>query len=316
MARTQGTKDIVGWQEHSLVRDLALGAESGEELAEKYDIAPQTVRDFKRRKKARIAAVLADWSNEFSDVWRVKKHNRVAELDWLADEQLARLRELKEDAERATETMRKLDPDAAPVRVPIREWNACTRQLARLEQQIAQEMGQDAAHIDGIAGDAGLLFTMRQLGLIPTEQVKKQHRELNGIPERSHASVKSLQMQEQSVSSWRTFVIVSLHHLFLRSIIMLCRRTRRGGRAARASAPKRRERMRSCVHRSHTYVELVSIVAERVPLLIRVVAERVPLLIFLLLFLSWLRGVTGGADVIDPAPSRGSRSYWYVPVRF
>jgi hypothetical protein len=74
--------------------------------------------------------------------------------------------------------------------------------------------------------------------------------------------------------------------------------------------------MRSCVHRSHTYVELVSIVAERVPLLIRVVAERVPLLIFLLLFLSWLRGVTGGADVIDPAPSRGSRSYWYVPVRF
>jgi hypothetical protein len=38
MARTQGTKDIIGWQEHSLVRDLALGAESGEELAEKYDM--------------------------------------------------------------------------------------------------------------------------------------------------------------------------------------------------------------------------------------------------------------------------------------
>jgi hypothetical protein len=182
MARTQGTKDIVGWQEHSLVRDLALGAESGEALAEKYDIAPQTVRDFKRRKKARIAAVLADWENEFSDLWRVKKHNRVAELEWLAEEQVARLEELKEDAERATETMRRVDPDAAPVRVPIREWNACTRQLARLNQQIAQEMGQDAAHIDAIAHDHNVLFKLRQLGLHPTYQVKAQAKELRGEP--------------------------------------------------------------------------------------------------------------------------------------
>jgi hypothetical protein len=44
-------------------------------------------------------------------------------------------------------------------------------------------MGQNAAHIDAIAGDQTAVFRLRQLGLIPTEQVRKQHRELNGIPE-------------------------------------------------------------------------------------------------------------------------------------
>jgi hypothetical protein len=60
--------------------------------------------------------------------------------------------------------MRKIDSDAAPVRVPLREWNACTRQLARLEAQIADEMGQNAAYIDALARDAGLLFKMQLIG--------------------------------------------------------------------------------------------------------------------------------------------------------
>jgi hypothetical protein len=81
VARTKGSKDIVGWTGHALVRDLALGAESVEELGGKYDFPPDTIHHFKMRKKPQIAAVLADWSNEFFDLWRVKKHNRVAELD-------------------------------------------------------------------------------------------------------------------------------------------------------------------------------------------------------------------------------------------
>jgi hypothetical protein len=181
VARTKGSKDIVGLTEHSLVRDLALGAESVDELAQKYEIPPDTIRHFKMRKKPQIKAVRDQWENEFSDIWRVKKHNRLAELEWLAREQVARLKELKEDAERATETMRRIDPDAAPVRVPLRDWNACTRQLARLEAQIADEMGQNAAYIDALARDAGLLFKMQQLGLRPSGHVKAQAKELRRV---------------------------------------------------------------------------------------------------------------------------------------
>jgi hypothetical protein len=69
MARTKGSKDIVGLVEHALVRNLALGAQSGKELAEKNDIEPDTIHYFKRRKKPQIAAVLQSWENEFSDLW-------------------------------------------------------------------------------------------------------------------------------------------------------------------------------------------------------------------------------------------------------
>jgi hypothetical protein len=55
--------------------------------------------------------------------------------------------ELVEDAELATETMRNLNPDAAPVRVPLPEWRALVREKARLEHQIAEEMGQISARV-------------------------------------------------------------------------------------------------------------------------------------------------------------------------
>jgi hypothetical protein len=180
MPRTKGALEIAGFVNMASFVTLLSGPKNVEELAAKYDVQPTSVYAFKARKRAQIAAVLADWSNEFSDLWRVKKHNRVAELGWLADEQVARLGELKEDAERATETMRKIDPDAAPVRVPLRDWNARTRQLARLEAQIADEMGQNAAYIDALTRDAGLLFKMQQLGLRPSGRVKTQTKELRG----------------------------------------------------------------------------------------------------------------------------------------
>jgi hypothetical protein len=36
--------------------------------------------------------------------------------------------------------MRKLDPDAAPVRVPLRDWKICATAKANLERQIAEEL--------------------------------------------------------------------------------------------------------------------------------------------------------------------------------
>jgi hypothetical protein len=38
--------------------------------------------------KAKLAEILTNWSNEFTDIPRVNKHNRLAELNWLAEEQL------------------------------------------------------------------------------------------------------------------------------------------------------------------------------------------------------------------------------------
>jgi hypothetical protein len=65
----------------------------------------------------------------------------VADLEHLADELQARMDELKADAETATETVRNVDPDATPVRVPMRKWRALTREKAKLLAQIAHEMG-------------------------------------------------------------------------------------------------------------------------------------------------------------------------------
>ena len=41
MATTTGTRHITGWEEHGLLRDLALG-ESPEQLGEKYGLAVQS----------------------------------------------------------------------------------------------------------------------------------------------------------------------------------------------------------------------------------------------------------------------------------
>jgi hypothetical protein len=142
MPRTKGSQHIRGYREHGLIRDLAANDLSAEELAARYGIEPDTVYHFKERNKDRVAQVLADWSDEFSDLWSVKKHNRIADLQYLAGTIQERMDELTEDAETATEVMRNLNPDAAPVRVPLREWQSLVQEKAKLHHQIAEEMGQ------------------------------------------------------------------------------------------------------------------------------------------------------------------------------
>jgi hypothetical protein len=89
-----------------------------------------------------VAEVLAQWSDEFSDLWSVKKHNRIAELQDAYASVMDRLQELIEEAERATEEMRTVSPNAAKVLVPGNEWRGYTRERARLLHEIATEMGQ------------------------------------------------------------------------------------------------------------------------------------------------------------------------------
>jgi len=168
--RPKGSQNIKGWREHELLRDLALNEEGVESLAEKYEVQPQAIYDFRWRRKGDIAHVLADWANEFSDLHSVKKHNRVAELEYLKRTLYERLGELEADAVTATETMRRVDPEATAVRVPLREWRATVRDIARLEHQIAEEMGQLAQHIGGLLPEVPASQRLRLLGL--TNNVK------------------------------------------------------------------------------------------------------------------------------------------------
>lgn len=78
----------------------------------------------------------------------------MAELEYLKATLQERLAELGEDAATATETMRRVDPEAAPVRVPLREWRCLVRDKATLDHQIAEEMGQLAQHVGGLLSES------------------------------------------------------------------------------------------------------------------------------------------------------------------
>jgi hypothetical protein len=164
-----------------MFRDIAAGELSVEAIAEKYGVKTQYVYDTRYDHKAELQAILDDWSNEFSDLWSVKKHDRVADAQHDLDEVNARLAELKEDAERATETMRNVHPEASPVRVPSREWRALVNLKIKLRDQICREMGQDATTIDRIADDMNVLTKLGLLGLAPSERVKAEKRYLTGV---------------------------------------------------------------------------------------------------------------------------------------
>jgi hypothetical protein len=199
MPRTKGARGIKGWVEHELLRALALGEESVEELAEKFDVPPNTIHHFNLRNKHRIAAVLANWSDEFLDLWAVKKHARIADLIYLAKTLQQRMDELEEDAERATETVRRIEPTAAPVRVPTREWRGLVKDKAQLLAQICDEMGQNAAHIGALFGDGGGLSTRRWLlGLEANGHVKRRAKVLRGEDPGPTAEERERQRREES----------------------------------------------------------------------------------------------------------------------
>jgi hypothetical protein len=186
MARPVGSQSIKGWQEHELLRDLALGEESPDELAAKYDRPVQTIYDFRWRNKHRINVVLAEWSDQFSDLWSVKKHARMADLQYQADTLQELMNELKEDAAAATETMRRVDPDASPVRVPTREYRGLVRDKAKLLDQIEDSMGQRVRDAAVIAGDYGGPKTRMQLaGLKPDARTPAPAIEGPRLPEQS-----------------------------------------------------------------------------------------------------------------------------------
>lgn len=60
-----------------LIRELAIGNESQDVLAEKYEVTQPAISDFKRRNADAIAQVKANLDDEFAGMWIAQKQNRV-----------------------------------------------------------------------------------------------------------------------------------------------------------------------------------------------------------------------------------------------
>ena len=61
-----------------LIQDLAVGDMSHADLAEKYEVATQTITNFASRKKHRIAEVAQNQVDELVGLWVARKELRVA----------------------------------------------------------------------------------------------------------------------------------------------------------------------------------------------------------------------------------------------
>lgn len=72
-------RPISGYKKLELMRLLADGKHSVAELAEMYESAEGTIRQFRVRHKEQIAEIVANMEDQFAGLWIAKKANRIAE---------------------------------------------------------------------------------------------------------------------------------------------------------------------------------------------------------------------------------------------
>jgi hypothetical protein len=94
------------------------------------------------RRKADVQAVVADWSNKFDHIWATRKENRIRVLVARYEEIQDLINALYDHAQRETETLRNVDPEAGDVPVSGTEFRAYSRDQQRILREIADEMGQ------------------------------------------------------------------------------------------------------------------------------------------------------------------------------
>jgi hypothetical protein len=176
-----------------------MGELGNQQIADKFGVAVQTVSSYKDRKKDKIQAVFKHWEDEFASLWSVQKHNRVAILEWMLDAFCERVVELQTDAETATETMRSVHPEASKVRVPIGELKACNREIVRLVEVIAKEMGQDVAYAGAAYDGLGVASRLQRLGILRDAKPTAEGRRLRGEPEPEQDEVSELQGRDAEI---------------------------------------------------------------------------------------------------------------------
>jgi hypothetical protein len=143
MARTVGLHpNIKEWEAERLINDLAVGEKTYPELAEEYGVVEQSVYQFRSRHRAAIHAKKQDLSSEFGHIWATQKGNRLRGLTDRLEEVVHQIELIHEHAQRETELIRTVDPDAAEVRCNSRELLAYDKEYRALAREIADQCGQ------------------------------------------------------------------------------------------------------------------------------------------------------------------------------
>lgn len=73
---------------HKLLRDLALGELTGNELAEKYNCSRPAISQFKRRHEIEIDEIRGALADEYAGVWVAKKLDRLKAYQQKVEEML------------------------------------------------------------------------------------------------------------------------------------------------------------------------------------------------------------------------------------
>lgn len=97
-----------GYRKLQLIRLLASGTKTQDELAEQFDVTQGAIAQFKKRNLAAIEDVKANLEDEFAGLWIAHKKHRIAELENIVEKMRAatdaksaniHLRALKQAAE-------------------------------------------------------------------------------------------------------------------------------------------------------------------------------------------------------------------------
>lgn len=88
---TSETPDIRGVLRAELIRDLALGAETHEQLAEKYGRVTQAISNFSARNKDEIRRAKQAQSDEYQSLGYAEKNERIALRERLIADLVERL---------------------------------------------------------------------------------------------------------------------------------------------------------------------------------------------------------------------------------
>jgi cell division septum initiation protein DivIVA len=129
MPRVKEATNVKAWRMEELIRDLAVGEKSYAELAEEHGVEEQTIRVFRMRHKADIQVVLAGWANTYDHIWSTKLENHVRVLTERWQKIMGQMELLEEHAQRETETIRSVDPEASEVPYNSREYLAACMPL-------------------------------------------------------------------------------------------------------------------------------------------------------------------------------------------
>lgn len=142
---------IRGHLARSLCRDLALGNETQEALAEKYGVTRQTICYHGQRNREEIAAIKENIDDEFAGMWIAQKQARVAEY--------------KADVERVNAALDKLDVvDPKLLRAKNAALKASAEEMGQLPAKTIVQVSSEPVAIRFPDVDMGSLMGLIQLG--------------------------------------------------------------------------------------------------------------------------------------------------------